>query len=564
MVIISTFTNAKTVVFVSFESEFSPCGGLTAVMRHLPRSMIQKKPSILITPFFAEIEKAKEAYYFKSELVPFIDTEVSFANNKIPIKILLHEENYNGSIFKIYTIYTKKFFFAPINPYINPGNPKQLFNDVLFFCNAIPAVLRQIPEEDPFIIHLQDWETALVAETIKQLPKFIKATCFLTLHNPYDHSLTLEDLYKLTLTEYPTFLEAETVLKYTLSSITTLSTVSKKFAEELYTEPLMTEIFVPHLQDIFKKKRIYGIENGNFFMPKFGPQESLTGESINNLKIEARKNLLTLLESGKGQELQSKSWGKCNFKDQNIPLFFLFGRDDPRQKGYDIAVDAIRSLLTKYGTNYAHFVFTIIPSAHGIESLFYIRKLANEFPTAIRTYPFRMDIGYNELQSSSTYLLMPSFYEPFGGATEGYANGLPVVARATGGLIQQVNPKNVYDLPKEIQSDIRMYHEDSTQYTGFLFRETFVNNVAKDWKQIIDADYLSTFPPGDVIESRKHITLFNAMSTALVHVLEQAVTVYKETYSEYVQLILNSQYLLKKFSWDHAVDEYATKLYSNA
>ena len=531
-------------------------------MRHLPRFMLQKKPTILIIPFFAEIEKAREAYYFKNELLPYIDTEVSFNNMKIPIKILVHEEQYKDSIYKIYAINTNKFFFAPINPYINPGNPEQLLNDVLFFCNAVPVVLKQIPEQDPFIIHLQDWETALVAETIKQLPKFIKTTCFLTLHNPYDHFLTIEDLNKLTLIEYPSSMIDETVLKFTIPSITALSTVSKKFAEELYTEPLMTKIFIPHLQDLFKKKRIYGIENGIFFSSKLNSPESLTEENINNFKINARNNLLALLESEKGQELQNKSWGKCTFKDPAIPLFFLFGRDDPRQKGYDVAVEAIRNLFVNYGSNYAHFVFTLIPGSNGIESLTFIKKLANEFPKAIRAYPFRMDIGYNELQSSSSYILMPSFYEPFGGATEGYANGMPVVARATGGLIQQVNPKNLNELPLEIQSDIRMYHEDSTLYTGFLFRERSINNIAKDWKQIIDADYLSLFPPGDVIETRKHILLFNAMVEALVHVLTQAVVLYKEKHSEYIELIQNSQHLLKKFSWAHAADEYTTKLYS--
>ena len=43
-----------------------------------------------------------------------------------------------------------------------------------------------------------------------------------------------------------------------------------------------------------------------------------------------------------------------------------------------------------------------------------------------------------EAQAGATFAVMPSFYEPFGAATEAYLAGTPVIARATGGLTGQV------------------------------------------------------------------------------------------------------------------------------
>jgi hypothetical protein len=52
----------NTIVFVSFENQFAPCGGLTAVMRMLPPVMAKYRKTILITPFFQNIEKSKKAF----------------------------------------------------------------------------------------------------------------------------------------------------------------------------------------------------------------------------------------------------------------------------------------------------------------------------------------------------------------------------------------------------------------------------------------------------------------------------------------------------------------------
>ena len=56
-------TNEKefnSVVFVSFENEFAPCGGLAAVMKMLPPVMSDSITTALITPYFQNIPRTKK------------------------------------------------------------------------------------------------------------------------------------------------------------------------------------------------------------------------------------------------------------------------------------------------------------------------------------------------------------------------------------------------------------------------------------------------------------------------------------------------------------------------
>ena len=131
-----------------------------------------------------------------------------------------------------------------------------------------------------------------------------------------------------------------------------------------------------------------------------------------------------------------QAWGSLNFDNDNGPIFLFFGRDDPRQKGYDVAAAAIE----KIPKGKAKYIFTPIPGDEGLEGLAFLKRLARKRPGEVKVFPFRMERGYMELQKGASFLVMCSLYEPFGGATEGYVVGTPVVARATGGLVQQVCP----------------------------------------------------------------------------------------------------------------------------
>ncbi len=84
-----------------------------------------------------------------------------------------------------------------------------------------------------------------------------------------------------------------------------------------------------------------------------------------------------------------------------------------------------------------------LPGASAVyaEEIGYFANAAHRSGGDIAIWPFFVpNADYRLLLRGASFLLMPSLYEPFGAASEGYAAGTPVVARGTGGLWMQVVP----------------------------------------------------------------------------------------------------------------------------
>ncbi len=566
-----------TIIFVSFESEFAPVGGLNAVMTRLPRQMARMHPEkeiLLLTPFFSRIPKSAKALEKGSIKETGWAIKVPFRGQQFDARVLSYQEEVSpGAKFTIYFLDAAQFFLAPENPYINPNAPQRLFEDSCFFCAAVPEVLKVIPEKPPFLLNLEDWETALVCKTLSSSPP---TKCFITLHNPYDNSceMTLhfprphveggvKGLEELPRLDPGTITIRSTVLKQALPEITGISTVSDVFARELVSDPLQKKVLAPHLQEVFLQKGVVATTNGIFKDPDPGLVNLSKPVEILEYKQARRGELATIFSSKEGKGLLERAWGSCDFKDSKKPLFLLFGRDDPRQKGFDVAAKAIRDVLQEKG-DVADFVFTPIPGPRGLGTIGFLEKLSNDFPESVIVFPFRLTVGYNELQAAASYFLMCSLYEPFGGANEAYASGVPVVARATGGLVQQVCPYNYTALPRDVQVLVDEFHGEKRYPTGFLFKEdvTQISNVAQDWKSIIKAKFLDTTPIGDAIIEREKIPLYQAMTNAAKDALIQAIDLYESNPEDYAGLVRRGLRLLGRFTWDDAVERYIKDLYT--
>ena len=152
-------------------------------------------------------------------------------------------------------------------------------------------------------------------------------------------------------------------------------------------------------------------------------------------------------------------------------------------------------------------------------------------------------------------MVMGSLYEPFGGATEGYAVGTPVVARATGGLVQQVVPFTGDSCNTAVRSLSHQFYGESDAPTGFLFHESGLNaqEIAQGWRDILDCGYL---PKGDRLKERLAIPLFQSMVYAAEGALNEAIDLYKTDQPEYAEMIYHGFGMLDRFSWDQAVREY--------
>ncbi len=565
----------KTVVFVTFESEFAPLGGLAAVMRLLPRRMAQllEGRCFTIAPFFKHITACNPRRM--EQIQPTgQDFVARFGTDYHRGRILRHVDA-NGFI--TYLLDADEFFNAPCdcgnppsqeapcNPYLTPDDPDQLLQDALFFCAAVPKALVALGHTENIFASLQDWQTACAALTLKREPAIASVACTLTVHNPYDQPVSDEQIAQL----YRRTLEGPTVLTKMLPFVDgPICTVSENFATELTQDALHTQVYAPHLQSFFAQQGVVGIDNG-LFAPLDFPEAAITAARLGDLKplleekASRRAALVRELEAYQPEE----AWGTLDgLADFAGPIFLFFGRDDPRQKGYDVAVAAIR----RVPPGQAKYVFTPIPGNEGLAGLEFLKALAEERPGEVKVFPFRMARGYMELLRGSSFLAMCSLYEPFGGATEGYAAGTPVVARATGGLIQQVAPYPGGTMGRAVRQRADRFHGREAAPTGILFREPDLawDEVVAGWRHIVDCGYSEAGAEdaegaegaedveSDRVAQRLGTPLFDALVREAAWAFEDAIEVYTHDSVGYAQMIAAGFAMLRRFSWDRAAREY--------
>ncbi len=557
----------STIVFVTFESEFSPLGGLAAVMRLLPRRMAQleRGPCFTITPFFKNIARCNPKRFAAIHTTGQTFT-IRFGSDYYNVEVFEHVD---AQGFKTYLLDAEAFFNAPCdcgnppspeapcNPYVDPQDSDQLLQDALFFCAAVPQALVKLGHTENLILSLQDWQTATTALMIKQEPSIKSAACLLTLHNPYDRPISESALAQVFWRALP----GPTVLTKVLPFLDgPLCTVSENFALELTNDPLHTQVYAPHLQKMFRERGVVGIDNGLFSTLNF-PSAAITaarGGDFAPLLAERKRRRADLVEALVDYQ-PAEAWGTLDNLDSfDGPIFMLFGRDDPRQKGYDVAAAAIQRIPP----GSAKYVFTPIPGDEGLDGLGFLRDLAAQRPGEVKVFPFRMAQGFRELQLGCSYLMMASLYEPFGAATEAYAAGMPVVARATGGLVQQVAPYPGGSYNESVRQLTDRFHARGAAPTGFLFREPELppSDILSGWQNIVACAYA---PYGNRIQERIKYRLYATMVQEASWAMLDAIHVYRNAPGDYAAMIAAGFEMLKRFSWDRAARAYQ-RLYNSA
>jgi glycogen synthase len=234
-------------------------------------------------------------------------------------------------------------------------------------------------------------------------------------------------------------------------------------------------------------------------------------------------------------------------------VFLFLGRDDPRQKGFDVAAEAIRRIRS----GRARYIFTPMPGDEGFAGLVFLRRLAEDRRGEVVVFPFRVDAElFVALQRGSSYMAMFSLYEPFGGANEAYLAGMPVVARATGGLVQQTMPHKNSALDPVGWQLARDFHDPDAKPTGFLFREPASEDNAGGWQKIVECAYLREDSKTDRVSDRKGIPLFDAMVDNAAQSLDAAIEMYTSDQAGYAEMIYNGFTMLERFTWDRAIIEY--------
>jgi glycogen synthase len=556
----------RNIAFVTYETPFSPGGGIAAVMDHLPRAILDysNRPVFVISPFHFNLAKTIKS---EPEMVTIATIEVSFDQEHINIDIKLLDRDPKWIFLKPDgKVHQGIPFFAGLrHPYDVENKTADerpiLLRDSLFFGKAVSKALPVISPGSSWTVFMQDWEaaTTILAFSEREKPKFNIAP-YLTLHNSYDSGLSKRDLMQLNLKLSD--LKGDTVLECALPlTLDPVFTVSEQFAVDLSSELLQTNIMIPHLNEQLPP-RLVGVNNGHFVessVPKKALSAGQKGDysAIHAWKTKNRRLAFAALDQFSPSE-RAPIWGDRNiFNRGDAPWFVMAGRDDSRQKGYEIACIAIDQLLAK--KIQARFIFFPIPGDEGLPGIEFIRELANRHPQHVICFPFLFREGFFAVMRGATFGIMPSYYEPFGMANEFYLNGSVCIGRATGGITQQIVPnRQVPSFSSSVQQRADMWHHSTSIPTGFLFREQDdIPDALDDWHSINEADY--ELGPGNSnrLHTRSKLSTVQAMASELAFSIEDATQLFTSHQSSYYDMLINGiKYITSNFTWKAAAKSY--------
>jgi len=560
----------QNIAFITYETPFAPGGGIAAVMSHLPIAVqtASKIPTFVITPFHFNIKKTSQ---LEPEMKILSSFEVAFDQRNILVDILLLQKDVSWIFLKPREKNPLRyhFFSGQKHPYdLSPdemGNRPSLIKDALLFGSAASSSLKEISPECEWTILLQDWEAATTSlflsssDEDKNIPN-----SYLTLHNSYDNGLDQRMIEIAGLERaIPRF---DTVLECAIPRVKDpIFTVSEQFALDLSNEIFQAEIMVPHIIGNLTK-RLYGVNNGPFVdlqIPADIYQAGLEGDhSLFALwKDQNRKRALQLIDNLSPSKSEPV-WGNvAKFRHTSLPWFVMAGRDDSRQKGYELACLAVDQFLDNGGN--ACFIFLPIPGDEGLPGIHFIRDLADKYPAFVLGFPFFFREGYLPTLRGATYGMMPSYYEPFGMANEFFLNGVSCLGRATGGIVQQIVPhRNVISFSDAAAEKSNRWHKPGSPPTGFLFREpNEISGRLDDWLTLNRADYAVGDKKLDRLHQRKQLDLIKSMSEEMRKCIEDAVDLYVSEPELYFESTIHgASFISENFLWKKSAKKYLEKI----
>ena len=539
------------IAFVSYETPFAPCGGIAAVMGRLPARVrsVSHTETIVITPFHHRLEKM--ASLGRSHEGSF---GVALADRTVVVHVYRHDQNQ----VPFYFLHPddERYFAGQRHPYDVSGD--DLLRDALFFGAALPRSLHVIDPGKRWTLLLQDWEAATAVLAAADHPGRPRA--FVTLHNSYDCTVSREQLAYAGIN--PESCPGGTILQRALP-LTELPvfTVSEQFAHDLTEDVLQTHVMAPQLQ-LTLKPRLIGIDNGPFVDSAIEPAILAEAEAGNyaalaRWKGEHRKSFLAALQKLKPAE-DRPLWGDvAQFGQGDAPWFVMAGRDDSRQKGYDVLARSAEMFLENEGRG--RFLFFPIPGDEGRGGLGFLQKLAARYPGSVLVFPFLFREGFLGALRGATYGVMPSLYEPFGMANEFYLNGTVGIGRATGGIIQQIVPlRAAASFGKHVEQRTARWHAAGAAPTGFLFHEVDgLPSETDDWRAVNAAHYDRTGVGLDRVQERRNYPLFQSMADELCHALRDAAEVATEQPQLYFRLLTAGiSHITQNFAWNRAALDY--------
>ena len=370
------------VLFVSSEIfPFAKSGGLADVASSLPKALLCKHSDVTsIMPLYSTINKEKNEIISTGFNYSFWvgHTEYHFEVYQNDETLFLKDNNH---------LFDRDVMYGDYED-----------NDIRFgvFSYAVLEYIKAKGEHFD-ILHINDWQTALIAILSKEYYKLDSHIVF-TIHNlAYQGVFPNNTIDRLGLDwKHFTYdkLEFHDHVNFMKSAIVysdMVTTVSPTYAKEIETKEFGCNL--EHLMQDHEYK-LKGILNGIDY-DEFGP------EIDEYIPFNYSSSMLDVKQENKNRLLE-----ELNLFGNQKPLFIFIGRFT-YQKGIEQLIMAIDHLKGRDDVNLA-----ILGSGDDI----YNAKLQN----LIGAYPnISITLGYNErlarkLYSASDFLLMPSIYEPCG------------------------------------------------------------------------------------------------------------------------------------------------------
>jgi hypothetical protein len=556
---------ADLLATIAFEGRYVPYAGITAVINQSsgPLAMAAHVPSVVILPYHHHVIRTEQ-----HDPKRIGEVEVPFCDSAVSVEILQVENFY------FLRPNDLRFFAGSNHPYDMPD--VDLLRDALLFgvavATALPVIAAHLDRNDgTWALVCHDWESITCSLALVQQPQH---RLVLVLHNVYDGSVANVGLSNEMLSEVgidpqlcpgPPHSTAATVLERALRLPTisrTVLAVSDQFAADILDDTYLAEALAPHIRETLRG-RLCGNDNG-LFAPLNVPHEALVEAScgsydqLRKWKAKGKAEFLAALREHKATD-DEPIWGdrEAFIAADTADSTWLVtgGRDDSRQRGHDVLAAAVPNIIRKYRD--ARFLFFVMPGEEGLPGMKFLERLATRSPEQVIVLPFRFTGGYLPALRVSAWSIMPSFYGPFESANEFYLlGGVPGIARASGGLIQQIIPfRAAKSFSRAVRSRVDHWHPPSAHPTGILYRESDkLPNTLADWETINAADYRLT-NGGDRVETRMNLPLFRAMVRELRLAVDDAFRVYKDERLYYTMISAGVDHLQRTFSWERNAEE---------
>ena len=408
------------VLFVSPEgAPFAKTGGLGDVAEALPRALKDRQMEVkVILPYYRSIEKT-HGHQMK-EVARFV-VSLGWRKRECRVHYLAMEE--------------MDYWFVQGEDYFDRDNLYGYGDDGERFAFFSLAVLEFLGHGDysPDIIHLSDWQTALVPVLLKirygQKGGYSHIKTVFTIHNIHYqgicHLSFLKDV--LDMEEDGKFLllheDQVNLMKGGILACDALTTVSPTYAEEIQTRE-----FGMGLQEVIGKEshKLTGILNG-IDEKKYNPATDRW------IRTPYDGNHLPGKQACKKQ-LQ-KRMGLP--QDERVPLIGMVTRLDPH-KGITLVMEGLRELMD------LGIQLVLLGSGNREMEEFFLDQ-AKQYQNQFSVQLAFDEVLAREIYSGADFFLMPSLSEPCGLAQMIAARyGTPPIVRKTGGLsdtIMEFHPR---------------------------------------------------------------------------------------------------------------------------